>query len=97
MSPTSRTHVLVGATLAALQIINGGAALGDVLGPKVFGLFALAVAAVQAFWQYYTSATSIPTNAVAAVVQNGTVVAGPAAVQDNGTAVDVATAFPAAQ
>lgn len=93
MSPTSRTHILVGAVLAALQILNGGAALGDVIGAKAFGLFALVVAAFQAGWQFYTSATSIPTSAVAAVVDSktGTVVAGPAADQPNGTAVAVDT------
>lgn len=91
LAPTSRTHVAVGAVLAALQILNGGAALGDVIGAKAFGMFALVVAAVQAGWSYWTSATSIPTGAVAAVVdqKTGAVVAGPAAQQPNGTDVDL--------
>jgi len=91
ISPTSRTHVLVGAILAGLQILNGGAALGDVIGAQAFGLFALLVAAFQAGWQFYTSATSVPTNAVAAVTlpKTGEVVAGPAAVAPDGTPVNV--------
>lgn len=93
MSPTSRLHVGVGALFAALQILNGGAALGDVVGPEVFGLFALVVAAAQAGWSYWTSATSIPTAAVAAVLdpKTGETVAGPAAPQANGTTVDIST------
>lgn len=93
MSPTSQVHVLVGAVLAALQILNGGAALGDVIGAKAFGLFALIVAAFQAFWQYYVSATSIPTNSVAAIqdAKTGEIVAGPAAEQANGSIVTVST------
>lgn len=89
MSPTSRTHILVGAVLAGLQILNGGAALGDVIGAKAFGLFALVVAAFQAGWGFYTSATSIPTNAVAAVKTGDAIVAGPAAEAPNGTLVTV--------
>lgn len=96
MGPTSRNHILVGAVLAALQILNGGAALGDVIGAKAFGLFALIVAAFQAGWQFYTSATSIPTSAVAAVqdTKTGELVAGPAAVEANGTIVSLAPSVP---
>lgn len=91
MSPTSQTHILVGAIMAALQIVNGATALGDVLPLKVAGLVAIIIAAAQAGWQYYTSATSIPTNNVAAIqdTKTGQIVAGPAAEQANGSVVEV--------
>lgn len=90
ISPTSRLHVGVGAAFAALQILAGAAALGDVFGAKVYGLFAIVVAAAQAGWSYWVSATSIPTSAVAAIATpTGEVVAGPAAEQTNGTLVEI--------
>lgn len=96
MSPTSQNHVLVGAIMAALQIVNGATALGDVLPLKVAGLVAIIIAAAQAGWQYYTSATSIPTNSVAAIqdTKTGQIVAGPAAAASNGAVVEVTAVTP---
>lgn len=49
------TSFLVGA-----QVLTAGAALGDVVGPKVFGIAALTVAALQAGTNNYTSKTQVP-------------------------------------
>lgn len=88
---TSHTHIIVGAILAALQVINGAAALGDVIGPTAFGLLAVITAAIQAGWQYYTAATSVPTSNVAAALDDktGELVAGPASVEPNNVQVEV--------
>lgn len=40
-------------TLAALQVLTGGAALGDVLGAKAAGPCTVAVAAAQTGLQFY--------------------------------------------
>lgn len=80
---------MVGAILAGLQVINGGAALGDVIGDKWFGLFALVVAAVQAGWQVYVSGVTVPSSNVAAVQYGEQTLAGPAAPQPDGTAVSL--------
>lgn len=91
ISPTSRTHVLVGAIMAALQIVNGATALGDVLPLKAAGLIAIIVAAAQAGYAYYTAAVSVPSSSVAAIQdpKTGQVIAGPAAQQANGQPVQV--------
>lgn len=88
---TSRTHIIVGSILAALQILNGGAALADFIGPTAFGLFALCVAAFQGGWQFYTAATSVPNGNVAAALDNktGELVAGPASETPNNVQVEV--------
>ena len=39
--------------LVTLQVLAAGAALGDVVGRNAFGIFALAVAALQAGTQFY--------------------------------------------
>jgi hypothetical protein len=91
--PTSHAHIIVGAILAGLQVLNGAAALGDVIGPTAFGLLAVITAAFQAGWQFYTSSVSVPTNDVAAAVNSeGSIVAGPAAVPPTNAKVDVVPA-----
>lgn len=92
MKPTSQQAILIQAVLAALQVLTGAAALGDVIGQSAMGLFVIVVAAVQVGYATYNQAVQVvPASAVAAVVQNGAVVAGPAAAQTNGTPVTVAT------
>lgn len=89
-TPTNNNQVIVSAVLVGLQILNGGAALGDVIGPTVFGLFALLVAAVQGGWSFYLSNATTPnSNVVAMELPSGNVVAGPASSEPTGVAVTV--------
>lgn len=75
-------------TLAALQVIAGGAALGDVIGLKAAGLFILVVAALQVGTSFYVRGQVTPTSTVAAQRDpDGVLVAGPAAAAPTGTAV----------
>lgn len=67
-------------TLVGLQVLTGGAALADVIGPKLAGLFVLIVAACQAGTQFYVRGQLTPTTDVIAQRNAaGVVVAGPAA------------------
>jgi hypothetical protein len=85
-------------TLAALQVIAGGAAFADVIGVKAAGLFVLAVAALQTFTQFYVRGkVTAATTVVAKTDGAGKVVAGPASPIRDGEPVDVVpTATPAA-
>lgn len=75
--------------LVVLQILAGGAALGDVIGADSAGLFILAVAALQGGTQFYIRGQVTPNVSVAASVVAGDVVAGPAAPQPDGSPVTV--------
>lgn len=86
----SRPVLVTFSVLAALQVLTGAAALGDVVGDQVFGLFAIAVAAVQVGMTFYVQNQTIPIGDVAAYTNTiGNVVAGPAAGATNGTPVTV--------
>lgn len=91
-TPSKQSHLIVAAVLAALQIVNGGAALGDVIGPKWFGLLALIVAAFQAGWSTYVQGQTTSNDAVAAVKVGDTIVAGPSAKAADGSTVEVVPA-----
>lgn len=75
--------------LVVLQILAGGAALGDVIGADSAGLFILAVAALQGGTQFYIRGQVTPNVSVAASVVSGDVVAGPASPQPDGSPVTV--------
>lgn len=88
----SRPVLIVFSILAGLQVLSAGAALSDIVGPAVFGLFALGVAAVQVGMTFYVQNLTVPLADVAAYVSGGptpAVIAGPAAAVTNGTVVTV--------
>lgn len=86
----SRPVLITFSILAGLQILNGGAALEDVIGAQAFGLFALAVAAVQVGMTFYVQNQTIPSEDAAAYInKEGQVVAGPAAGITTGESVQV--------
>lgn len=93
---SNRSPVLaVMSTLAALQVLTGGAALGEVLGAKAAGLCILAVAAAQTGLQFYVRGQVTPWSAVAASVDgDGSLVAGPAADVPTGALVAEVQAAP---
>lgn len=65
--------------LVTLQVIAGGAALGDVIGGKVAGLCILIVAGAQAGTSFYVRGQVTPTASVLARTDSsGASVAGPA-------------------
>jgi hypothetical protein len=77
---TSRPVLTAMSILAGLQILTGGAALGDVIGVKVAALAILIVGAAQGGIQFYVQGKVTPNDAVAArALPSGAVVAGPAA------------------
>lgn len=81
--------LVVMSTLAALQVLVGGAALGDVIGVKAAGLFVLGVAAVQTGVQFYVRGRVTPTDSVVAQrTDAGVVVAGPSAQAPTGVQVE---------
>lgn len=93
----SRPVLLGNSILASLQVLSGAAVLGDVLGPTVFALFVIAVAAVQVGFNTYVQGLVTPQADVAAYVnEKGEVVAGPAAGVTNGKTVDVVKTEPPA-
>jgi len=76
--------------LVGLQILAGGAALGDVVGLQAAGLFVLIVAALQGGTQFYQAGQVTASAEVVAVVgPQGDTVAGPASVENDGTPVNV--------
>lgn len=100
MKPTSQIAILIHSVLAGLQVLNGGAAVGDIFGEKTAGLIALIVGAVQIGYSTYNQAVQVvPASAVAAVVDptSGATLAGPAATAANGSLVDVTAQAPADQ
>lgn len=91
----SRPVVIVFSILAALQVLTGAAALGDVIGDTLFGLFAIVVAAVQVGMTFYVQNGVVPVEDTAAYINSdGHAVAGPAAGLTNGTSVEVVTSAP---
>jgi hypothetical protein len=95
---TKSRPVLIGnSILAALQVLSGAAVLSDVLGPTVFALFVIAVAAIQVGFNTYVQGIVTPQADVAAYVNaEGAVVAGPAAGVTDGKTVDVVKTEPPA-
>ena len=91
--------LIFGSILAALQFLAGAAALGDLVGDQVFGLFVIVVGAVQVGWAAYQQQQVVPYQDTAAFVnKDGHVVAGPAAGVTNGKSVEVVkTEFPASE
>lgn len=88
----SRPVLITFSILAALQVLTGAAALGDVIGQQAFGMFAIAVAAVQVGMTFYVQNQVAPTRDVAAYVDTkGNTVAGPASPPQlvDGSAVEV--------
>lgn len=77
--------------LVGLQILAGGAVLGDVVGPIAAGMFVLIVAALQGGTQFYQAGqTTASAEVVAQVGPAGVgVVAGPASTTPNGQPVKV--------
>jgi methylthioribose-1-phosphate isomerase len=76
-------------TLAALQVLVGGAALTDTIGAKAAGLFVLAVAALQTGVQFYVRGQVTPWDTVVAKrTDEGVVVAGPSAQAPTGVQVE---------
>lgn len=92
MNKTREPLLIWSSILVVLQILAGGAALGDVIGLDAAGLFILIVAALQGGTQFYIRGTVTPNVSVAASVVEGEVVAGPAAPVVNGTPVAVTPA-----
>lgn len=90
MNTTKQPLLIWSSILVTLQILTGGAALGDLIGLKLAGFFILVVAAVQGGTQFYIRGSVTANASVAARVNDqGTVVAGPAAPQADGTPVHV--------
>jgi hypothetical protein len=92
MSKTREPLLIWSSILVALQILAGGAALGEVIGLQSAGLFILVVAALQGGTSFYVRGQVTPNVDVAAAVVQGEVVAGPASPQDDGTPVAVVPA-----
>lgn len=88
-----RSPVLaVMSTLAALQVLVGGAALTDILGAKGAGVAVLAVAAIQTGVQFYVRGQVTPTDSVVSQrTDAGVVVAGPSAQAPTGVEVEEPT------
>lgn len=86
----SKPVLIMAAVLAGLQVLAGGAALADFIGPTAFGLFVLVLAAVQVGWGVFVTGQVTPwVDVVAKALPSGSVVAGPAARVDTGTRVEV--------
>lgn len=80
-------------TLVGLQILTGGAALGDFIGLQLAGFFVLVVAAAQGGTQFYIRGQVTPTASVVAQTNDeGAVVAGPASGVTDGQPVTVSPA-----
>lgn len=77
-------------TLVGLQILTGGAALGDLIGLRLAGFFILVVAALQGGTSFYIRGQLTPASAVVAqTTKEGDVVAGEAAGSATGPVVAV--------
>lgn len=88
----SRPVLIIFSILAGLQVLSAGAALADVIGKDLFGLFALGVAAIQVGMTFYVQNLTVPLQDVAAYVTGGNsplLVAGPASSVTDGTEVVV--------
>lgn len=85
----SKIPLLITAVLAALQFIAGASTLADLLPAVAVAWFVLIVGAVQVAVAVYQRG-AVPAAAVAAAYDvDGSLVAGPAAWQSNGTPVAV--------
>ena len=84
----SRPVLIIFSILAGLQILTSAGGLSEVVGPKVFFLFGLLVAAVQVGLTFYVQNSVVSGQEVAAYANaDGVVVAGPAASVQNGEPV----------
>lgn len=91
----SRPVLITFSILAGLQVLTGAAALAEAIGRDAFGLFAIAVAAVQVGMTFYVQNQVVPNGDVAAYINgDGQPVAGPAAGLTNGTPVQLAQGVP---
>lgn len=82
-------------TLVGLQILTGGAALGDLIGLQLAGFFVLVVAALQGGTQFYVRGQVTPSADVAVERQSdGALVAGPASPLADGQPVAVSATGP---
>lgn len=86
----NKTMLILFSILAGLQVLAGGAALGDIIGDQTMGLFVLVVGAFQAGLTVFVRG-QIPLKDVAAYVPQHRrgLVAGPAANAPAGEAVHV--------
>lgn len=86
----SRPVLITFSILAGLQVLTAAGGLSEVVGPKIFFLFGLVVAAVQVGMTFYVQNQVTPIQDVAAYSnERGQVVAGPAAGATRGTPVVV--------
>lgn len=92
MNKTREPLLIWSSVLVALQILTGGAALGDIIGLQLAGFFILVVAALQGGTQFYIRGQVTPNASVAAYEQDGEILAGPASVEDDGSSVAVVPA-----
>lgn len=77
-------------TLVGLQVLTGGAALGDFIGLRLAGFFILVVAALQTGTSFYIRGQVTPSSAVVAqTTKEGDVVAGEASGTASGPVVAV--------
>jgi hypothetical protein len=75
--------------LAALQVLTGGAALGELIGAQIAGLLVLSVAAAQAGTQFYVRGQVTPwQDVISKITPSGTAIAGPAHTVTTGTPVE---------
>lgn len=95
--PKSRPVLIIFSILAALQVLTGAAALGDIIGKDIFALFVLSVAAVQSGMSFYVNAQVTENSQVGAVLSGSRgLVAGPAATDiPDGQKVEVSPVPPA--
>ncbi len=80
--------VIVFSILAALQVINGGLALVDSIPKDIAGIISLVIGAVTAGASLYVRGMVAPWETVVSKIQDGHVVAGPAAAKGNVPPVD---------
>ena len=93
MNTTKQPLLIWSSILAGLQVLTGGAALGELIGLQLAGFFILVVAAAQGGTQFYIRGMVTPNVSVAARVDgDGSLVAGPAAPQVDGAPVRVVSA-----
>jgi hypothetical protein len=95
----SRGVVIFGSVLAALQFLAAATALTDIIGKTTFGLFVIAVGAVQVGWAAFQQSQVVPFADTGAFINSqGQLVAGPASGVTNGKTVEVIkTEYPASE
>lgn len=95
VNPTSRNAIIIGSVLAGAQMFANAADLSNLLPNTATAWIGLLVGVVTLMWTNYNQAFQVvPVDSVAAVVdiKTGSVVAGPASADANGTPVDVRAA-----